>query len=100
MKATGSPTPEAGSARATTMSLRVENPPMASLSVGDQAPDFTLEGTEGPFTLSEQRGKRVVLLFYPHDNSPVCTKQFCSYRDREADMSSLDAVVVGVSGGD
>jgi peroxiredoxin Q/BCP len=70
---------------------------MAKLDVGDPAPDFTLEGTEGPFTLSEHRGRRVVLLFYPGDDTTVCTKQFCSYRDREADMSQLDAVVVGIS---
>ena len=38
-----------------------------------------------------------MLLFYPGDNTPVCTKQFCSYRDRSDDMSALDAVVVGIS---
>src|SRR3954451_8264720 len=66
--------------------------------VGDLAPDFALEGTDGSFHLSEQRGRRVVLLFYPGDETPVCTKQFCSYRDRADDMSALDAVVVGISG--
>jgi peroxiredoxin Q/BCP len=66
-------------------------------NVGDSAPDFTLEGTDGPFTLSEQRGKRVVLLFYPGDNTPVCTRQFCSYRDHAEDVSSLGAVIVGIS---
>ena len=55
--------------------------------VGDQAPDFELEGTDGRFHLSEHRGERVVLLFYPGDETPVCTKQFCSYRDRADDMS-------------
>ena len=64
---------------------------------GDAAPDFTLEGTEGTFRLSEQLGKRVVLLFYPGDNTPVCTKQFCSYRDAGDDMSNLNAVIVGIS---
>jgi len=64
---------------------------------GDAAPDFVLEGTEGTFRLSDQSGKRVVLLFYPGDNTPVCTRQFCSYRDAGDDMSSLDAVVVGIS---
>ena len=64
---------------------------------GDAAPDFVLEGTEGTFRLSDQGGKRVVLLFYPGDNTPVCTRQFCSYRDAGDDMSSLDAVVVGIS---
>jgi peroxiredoxin Q/BCP len=68
--------------------------------VGDTAPDFELVGTDGPFRLSEHRGARVVLLFYPGDETPVCTKQFCSYRDRADDMSALDAVVVGISGQD
>jgi peroxiredoxin Q/BCP len=65
--------------------------------MGELAPDFELEGTEGTFRLSEHRGRRVVLLFYPGDETPVCTKQFCSYRDRADDMSALDAVVVGIS---
>jgi thioredoxin-dependent peroxiredoxin len=68
--------------------------------VGDAAPDFELEGTDGRFHLSEHRGERVVLLFYPGDETPVCTKQFCSYRDRADDMSGLDAIVVGISGQD
>jgi thioredoxin-dependent peroxiredoxin len=66
--------------------------------VGDPAPDFELAGTEGMFRLSEHRGERIVLLFYPGDETAVCTKQFCSYRDRSADMASLDATVVGISG--
>jgi len=65
--------------------------------VGEQAPDFTLQGTDGTFTLSEHRGERLVLLFYPGDFTPVCTKQFCSYADRAEDMSRLDATVVGIS---
>ena len=68
--------------------------------VGDLAPDFALEGTDGSFRLSEHRGQRVVLLFYPGDETAVCTKQFCSYRDRAEDMSALDAVVVGISSQD
>jgi peroxiredoxin Q/BCP len=67
-------------------------------SVGDPAPDFTLEGTHGPFTLSEHRGERVVLLFYPGDDTPVCTRQFCSYRDDSETLDALDAAVVGISG--
>ena len=41
--------------------------------VGEAAPDFELDGTDGPFKLSDHRGERVVLLFYPGDNTPVCT---------------------------
>jgi peroxiredoxin Q/BCP len=70
---------------------------MASLSVGDAAPDFELPGTEGPFRLSDHRGERVVLLFYPGDNTPVCTRQFCSYRDHAEDVDHLDATLVGIS---
>ena len=68
--------------------------------VGEAAPDFELEGTGGAFRLSDHRGERVVLLFYPGDNTPVCTKQFCSYRDRADDFASLDATVVGISSQD
>ncbi|HEX3520285.1 MAG TPA: peroxiredoxin [Solirubrobacteraceae bacterium] len=68
--------------------------------VGEQAPDFELEGTDGTFRLSEHRGERVVLLFYPGDNTMVCTKQFCSYRDRAGDFTGLDATIVGISAQD
>jgi peroxiredoxin Q/BCP len=65
--------------------------------VGDTAPDFELDGTDGSFKLSDHRGERVVLLFYPGDFTPVCTKQFCSYAERSADISGLDAEVIGIS---
>jgi thioredoxin-dependent peroxiredoxin len=68
--------------------------------VGEQAPDFELPGTDGPFKLSEHRGERVVLLFYPGDNTTVCTKQFCSYRDRPDEFGALNATVVGISAQD
>lgn len=65
--------------------------------IGQAAPDFELEGTDGTFRLSDHLGEPVVLLFYPGDNTPVCTKQFCSYRDRADAFEELDAVVVGIS---
>jgi peroxiredoxin Q/BCP len=65
--------------------------------VGDLAPDFELEGTQGMFKLSEYRGECVILLFYPGDFTPVCTKQFCSYSDRYEEMDRLDAMIVGIS---
>ena len=68
--------------------------------VGEDAPDFELPGTGGSFRLSDHRGERVVLLFYPGDNTMVCTKQFCSYRDRAGDFAALNATVVGISSQD
>jgi peroxiredoxin Q/BCP len=68
--------------------------------VGEPAPDFELPGTDGAFRLSEHRGERVVLLFYPGDNTMVCTKQFCSYRDRAEEFAALEATVVGISSQD
>ena len=73
---------------------------MAGPNVGDPAPDFALDGTDGRFRLSEHRGERVVLLFYPADDSTVCTRQFCSYRDRASEFETLNATVVGISGQD
>ncbi len=70
---------------------------MSAHDVGDLAPDFELDGTDGPFRLSDHRGERVVLLFYPGDDTPVCTKQFCSYAERPDDMRDLQATVVGIS---
>ncbi|MGA8363741.1 MAG: peroxiredoxin [Solirubrobacteraceae bacterium] len=68
--------------------------------VGEPAPDFELPGTDGPFKLSDHRGERVVLLFYPGDETMVCTKQFCSYRDRADEFAALNATVVGISSQD
>jgi peroxiredoxin Q/BCP len=65
--------------------------------VGDIAPDFDLDGTDGRFKLSDHRGERVLILFYPGDFTPVCTKQFCSYADRWEDFERLEATVVGIS---
>jgi len=66
-------------------------------NIGEAAPDFELPGTEGTFKLSAHRGERVVLLFYPGDNTPVCKAQFCSYRDRPDQFAALGATVVGIS---
>ena len=73
---------------------------MGHISVGDVAPDFSLPGSDGTFTLSEHRGERVVLLFYPGDDTSVCTQQFCDYRDHAEDLAALPAIVVGISGKD
>ena len=62
------------------------------------APDFTLkDGNGGEWRLSDHRGKVVVLLFYPGDETPVCTRQMCSLRDRWDDYLATGAEVVGIS---
>lgn len=67
-------------------------------AVGAHAPDFTLTDAEGAeWRLSDRRGSVVVLLFYPGDETPVCTRQLCSVRDRWDDYSGTGAEVVGIS---
>ena len=66
--------------------------------VGTAAPDFTLLDDAGEkWRLSSQRGKVVVLLFYPGDETPVCTRQMCSLRNRWSDYALTGAEVVGIS---
>jgi peroxiredoxin Q/BCP len=66
--------------------------------VGAPAPDFTLKDGNGEeWRLSANRGKVVVLLFYPGDETPICTRQMCSVRDRWEDYSTTGAEVVGIS---
>lgn len=68
------------------------------MKTGESAPDFTLKDGDGrDWKLSEHAGKIVVLLFYPGDNTPVCTKQMCSVRDNWADYATTGALVVGIS---
>lgn len=65
---------------------------------GTKAPDFTLPADDGSeVQLARLRGKPVVLYFYPRDDTPGCTKEACSFRDRSAEFSRLGAVVLGVS---
>ena len=62
------------------------------------APDFTLKDANGDdWRLADQRGKVVVLLFYPGDETPICTRQMCSVRDRWDDYIATGAEVVGIS---
>ncbi len=68
------------------------------MNVGEKAPDFTLKDGEGNnWTLSENLGKVIVLLFYPGDNTPVCTKQLCSVRDNWDDYAATGAEIIGIS---
>jgi thioredoxin-dependent peroxiredoxin len=71
---------------------------MGKAHVGEPAPDFELPGTGGrTFRLGDYRGRWLVLAFYPGDFTAVCTRQFCSYRDRDRELAALDAEVLGIS---
>ncbi len=68
------------------------------LEVGMKAPAFTLPDKDGnPVSLSDFAGKRVVLYFYPRDNTPGCTRQACAFAAAYEAFKALDAVVIGVS---
>ena len=68
------------------------------LEAGTKAPDFTLNDKDGnPVSLHDFAGKRVVLYFYPKDNTPGCTRQACAFAGAYEAFKSLDAVVIGVS---
>jgi len=70
----------------------------ASAHVGTPAPDFKLSDGDGQeWQLSQQLGKTVVLLFYPGDETPVCTRQMCSLRNRWTDYLATGAEIVGIS---
>ncbi len=68
------------------------------LETGIKAPDFTLPDKDGKLIkLSGFLGKKVVLYFYPKDNTPGCTRQACAFAEKHASFSEINAVVVGVS---
>jgi peroxiredoxin Q/BCP len=74
-----------------------------TLKVGVVAPDFRLDGTDGtdggrrPYSLSEYAGRPVVLVFYPGDNTPICTRQLNAYTDEVAEFGAAGAQVLAVS---
>ncbi len=69
-----------------------------ALTLGDKAPDFTLPTEEGKtVTLHDLRGKKVVLFFYPKDNTPGCTKEACSFRDQYAEFTDKNTLLFGIS---
>ena len=68
------------------------------LEVGTKAPDFTLPDKDGnPISLSDFLGKKVVLYFYPRDNTPGCTRQACTFAGAFGQFKALNTVVIGVS---
>lgn len=70
------------------------------LQSGAQAPDFTLQDQDGnTVTLSALKGKNVVLVFYPMDETPTCTTQLCEFRDRWSDVQAKNTVVFGLNPG-
>lgn len=71
------------------------------LALNDPAPDFALFDQDGElFQLSKHRGQRLLLVFYPGDDTPVCTRQLCDYRDGIQAFADLDVTVVGISADD
>jgi thioredoxin-dependent peroxiredoxin len=69
-----------------------------SLTIGDKAPDFTLPTDgNGTVALKAQRGKTVIVYFYPKDDTSGCTKEACGFRDAMPDFSKIDATIVGIS---
>ena len=68
------------------------------LEVGTKAPDFELPDQNGELhKLSEYLGKKVILYFYPRDNTPGCTRQACAFRDSFAQFRAMDVAVIGIS---
>ncbi|MBP7694071.1 MAG: thioredoxin-dependent thiol peroxidase [Anaerolineales bacterium] len=69
-----------------------------TLTLGQPAPDFTLPDENGkPVTLASLRGQKVIVYFYPKDDTPGCTTQACGFRDRYVDIQDRSAVVLGIS---
>jgi thioredoxin-dependent peroxiredoxin len=69
-----------------------------SVGIGDRAPDFTLSGTgDATYSLADFSGQPLVLVFYPGDDTPVCTKQLNAYNDGLEHFAELDAQIVGIS---
>lgn len=71
---------------------------MALLQAGEKAPEFTAKDQDGnEISLSEYLGKKVVLYFYPKDDTPGCTREACAFRDNFPNFQKIDVVVLGVS---
>lgn len=68
------------------------------MKIGELAPDFTLMGSDNKkHSLSDYKGKKIILYFYPKDNTPGCTTEACDFRDNINHFSDLNAVIIGIS---
>lgn len=71
---------------------------MNNIRIGELAPDFKLEGSDGKtHSLSDYRGKTIILYFYPKDNTPGCTTEACDFRDNINEFENNDAIIIGIS---
>jgi thioredoxin-dependent peroxiredoxin len=70
---------------------------MSNLDIGKKAPQFSLEGTAGPWSLKDEAGGAVVIYFYPRDNTPGCTKEGESFTEHYAKFKKAGAVILGIS---
>jgi peroxiredoxin Q/BCP len=71
---------------------------MAKLKAGDDAPDFEAQDADGKtWRLSDLRGKKVILYFYPADDTPGCTREACDFRDAQSDFTGAGYIVLGAS---
>lgn len=69
-----------------------------ALNIGDKAPDFTLQSDQDKtITLKDLRGKKVVIYFYPKDNTPGCTREACDFRDMLTHFSAKNTEIIGIS---
>jgi peroxiredoxin Q/BCP len=94
----GAAAPPAAAASATAAQPAAPSPAVDDEIVGKPAPDFTATAQDGtPVHLAALKGKRVVIYFYPKDETPGCTKEACSFRDAWQDLSKTGAVLVGIS---
>ena len=68
------------------------------LTIGDTVPDIKLHSSKGrELSLKDLKGKKIVLFFYPKDDTPGCTKEACAFRDSFKDYSDINTVIIGVS---
>ena len=94
-----STTPTKSKAKMTKVVTPVPGPSTVQLEIGQKAPSFSLPNQDGKIMrLSDFKGKKVVLYFYPKDDTPGCTKESCAFRDGLDEIHTSGAVVLGVSG--